>query len=189
MLERAWDATPHPDLLRVYRAARPGNDAMARLTDIGKLVQGAPDHAESQLALAEAALDAELWGEARRHLGEAAEQGLTEKVCRLMARLEDSEHQDRDKARAWLLNAAGALPDPAWVCGNCGAAAEDWSARCGACREFDSLAWQAPPRVAAVLTADPGAGTPPAGSDGASGEPETTAPAPPDRPRERPPAP
>ena len=86
MLEKAWTAAPHPALVEVYRAARPGKTGIDWLNQVGKLVAQAPKHGESLLALAEAALDAQLWGEARRYLGEAAEVALTERVCRLMAR-------------------------------------------------------------------------------------------------------
>ena len=147
MLEKAWAAAPHPALVVAYGRARPEAAGIEWLNQVGKLVAGAPTHPESLLALAEAALDARLWGEARRHLGEAIKAGATERVCRLMARLEESEHSDRDKAREWLMKAGEAAPDPAWVCGNCGAAAEEWQPRCGACDAYDGLAWHTPPRV------------------------------------------
>ncbi len=147
MLEKAWAAAPHPALVAAYARARPGTAGIEWLNQVGRLVAGAPGHPESLLALAEAALDARLWGEARRHLGEALKAGATERVCRLMARLEESEHGEADKARAWLMKAGEALPDPAWVCGTCGAAAEEWQPRCGACDAYDGLAWHTPPRV------------------------------------------
>jgi HemY protein len=152
LLEKAWAAAPHPALVAAYAAARPGKAGIDWLTQVGKLVAGAPGHPESQLALAEAALEARLWGEARRHLGEASAAGATERMCRLMARLEESEHGNLDKAREWLMRAGEALPDPAWVCDSCGAVADEWQPRCGACEAYDGLAWQTPPRV--PLTAE-----------------------------------
>ena len=147
MLEKAWTAAPHPALIAAYKEARPGKAGIEWLTQLGKLVAGAPKHPESLLTLAEAALDARLWGEARRHLGHAVEDGATERCCRLMARLEESEHGDLDKARQWLMRAGEAARDPAWVCDSCGALAGEWQPRCGACGAYDSLAWHAPPRV------------------------------------------
>jgi HemY protein len=153
MLERAWGAAPHPALIEPYRAARPGKTEIEWLNQVGKLTGTTPTHPESLLALAEAALDAKLWGEARRHLGIAAEAGATHRVCRLMARLEEAEHGDLDKAREWLMRAGEALPDPAWVCDSCGALASEWQPRCGACDAYDGLAWHTPPRVPIAVAA------------------------------------
>ncbi len=155
MLEKAWAAQPHPELVRVYRDLAPDEDGLARVSRLAKLMIRAPEHPESHLALAEAALDADIWGEARRHLGRATAQetdgGPSERVCRLMARLEESEHGDAGKARSWLLRAGDAPRDPAWVCGACGALAARWAAHCGACDTFDSLAWRRPVQVAPAL--------------------------------------
>jgi uncharacterized membrane-anchored protein len=70
-----------------------------------------------------------------------------------MARLEEAEHGDLDKAREWLMRAGEALPDPAWVCDSCGALASEWQPRCGACDAYDGLAWHTPPRVPIAVAA------------------------------------
>ena len=155
VLEDAWARAPHPDLARLYLEARPSDDSLERLKTLGKLVARNPAHGESHLARGRAALEARLWGEARRHFEAAAgPDGLDgdprEAVCRLMAELEESERGDFEAARAWLARAAAAPPDPAWVCGTCGASATSWSPRCGNCESFDALAWTAPPQVAAL---------------------------------------
>ncbi len=152
--EQAWARAPHPDLAALYLRARPSDDSLERLKTLGKLVARNPDHAESHLARSRAALQARLWGEARRHLEAAAGPGGLdgnpgEAVCRLMAELEESERADIEAARAWLARAAAAPPDPAWVCGSCGANAASWRPRCGNCESFDTLAWAALPRVRA----------------------------------------
>jgi HemY protein len=158
-LEKAWPAAPHPALVRAYGASLPESDGIERLKQLGKLVAGAADHPESRLALAEAALDARLWGEARRHLADLlAAPG--ERTCRLMARLEEAEHDDAAAVRGWLLRSAEAARDPTWLCRSCGATAERWSPRCGVCKDFDSFDWRAPQRSLpeALPMADQGAG-------------------------------
>ncbi len=166
VIERAWAAAPHPDLAALYVSTQPSADPLARLKHLSALTAKRPLHTDSHLALARAALDARLWGEARRHIraaaGEAglelggagrnANDGPGEAVCRLMAELEEQENGDETAARAWLTRAATAPKEPAWVCTSCGAVSPDWSARCGACESFDSLAWQPPPRVPPALT-------------------------------------
>jgi HemY protein len=158
-LEKAWPAAPHPALIRAYRESLPKSDGIERLKQLDKLVAGAADHPESRLALAEAALDARLWGEARRHLSDLlAAPG--ERTCRLMARLEEAEHDDAVAVRGWLLRSAEAAGDPTWLCRSCGATAERWSPRCGVCKDFDSFDWRAPQRIRpeALGAADQGAG-------------------------------
>jgi HemY protein len=159
VIEAAWAVAPHPELARLYLLARPSEDSIERLKTLGRLAERNRSHPETHLARARAALEARLWGEARRHLEAAAGPGglegqPRESVCRLMAELEESERADAEAARAWLTRAAGAARDPGWFCASCGALAEAWSARCGKCRAFDALAWTAPPHVApAVLEA------------------------------------
>jgi HemY protein len=156
VLEEAWARAPHPDLAALYLKARSSDDSLERLKSLGKLVARNTNHVESHLVRGRAALEARLWGETRRHLEAAAGPGgldagqPREAVCRLMAELEEAERADVDLAHSWLTRAATAPPDPLWVCADCGASAEGWSARCGNCASFDALAWTAPPRVAAA---------------------------------------
>jgi len=162
VLERAWAAAPHPELARLYFEARPSGDALERYQRLARLTGGKPDHTESHLALARAALAARLWGEARRHLKAAAgPDGLDgepgEAVCRLMAEIAEAENGDELAARAWLERAAGAPADPTWVCGSCGASTPEWSPRCRACGTFDGLAWRRPPVAPVLLAGEPAA--------------------------------
>ncbi|MFQ6018606.1 MAG: heme biosynthesis protein HemY [Kiloniellaceae bacterium] len=157
VLEKTWGLAPHPELARLYLAARPADDGIERLQRLGRLTAAEPEHPESHRTLPRAAFEARLWGEARRHLkAAAAADGLdgapSESICRLMAELEEAEHGDAGAARAWLVRAAEAPADPGWVCGACGAVADAWSPRCGACAAFDALAWRRPPRVAGLET-------------------------------------
>ena len=147
LLEKAWARHPHPEIAAAYGALFEGEDALQRVKRYQRLLSFRPDHPEGHLALAEAALAAGLWGEARAHLGQAAERSLTPRVCRMLADLEEAEHANHAESRKWLEQAATAAPDPAWVCDSCGAVAAAWSARCGACGAFDAIEWR-PPRQA-----------------------------------------
>lgn len=151
VLEKAWKAEPHPDIAAAYGGLFEGDTDLERVNRYQRLLSFRPDHAESHLAVARAAMTAELWGEARAHLGQAVEHSVTPRVCRMMAALEESEHNDGAAARDWLERATTADPDPAWVCDACGAVAAVWSARCGNCNSFDALSWH-PPVQAPQLT-------------------------------------
>jgi HemY protein len=151
LLVKSWDRSPHPALVKPFLDLEPNEKPLERVKRLGKLVSSRPSHPESHLAQARAALDAQLWGEARRHLTAAGGEDPTEAVCRLMAELEEAENGDSAKAHAWFRRAATAPNDPAWVCSDCGAAAMDWSAVCRACGEIDSLDWSSPPTVGSGL--------------------------------------
>jgi len=153
MGEKIWAKTPHPDLLEPYWEARKAPDGIARVKASEKLAAINPDHAESHIALARAALGAELWGEARKHLLAAGAGGGLEpqaRICRMMAELEERENGDLTKAREWLVRAGSAPQDEKWVCADCGNAVEVWTAHCGNCNAFDSFAWRTPPHISGL---------------------------------------
>jgi len=166
LAEKTWAKTPHPDLLEPYWEARKAPDGIARVKASEKLAQINPEHVESHIALARAALAAELWGEARKHLQAAgAGSGLEPqaRICRMMAELEERENGDMTKAREWLVRAGSAPGDEKWVCSDCGNAVDVWTAHCGNCNAFDSYVWRTPPHFSGLPTpAIADAGHPPA---------------------------
>src|SRR5205814_6662443 len=120
-IESAWRTIPHPDLAQLYAAIHDGAPPLDRLKSFERLAAQNPDARETHLTVAEAALDAQLWGEARRHLEQAlnaatpppmsksrnliqssstpavveGDEGLvgpTPRLCLMMARLEEAEH-------------------------------------------------------------------------------------------------
>lgn len=150
LLEKIWPQHPHPEIAAAYGVLFDGEGPLQRVKRYQRLLSFRPDHPEGHIALAEAALDAELWGEARAHLGQAADRRLTPRICRMLADLEEAEHANTAESRKWLERAAAAEPDSAWVCDSCGDVSAAWSARCAACGAFDSIGWRPPPRSAAV---------------------------------------
>lgn len=144
VLEKAWAASPHPDLAAAYLDLWPDEDALARMRHMEKLVRPNADDTDSRLAVARAALDARLWGRARDHLMTAAEARPTAETFRLLARLEREEKGDAAAEQAWLERAADAPHGAGWQCRQCGAPAPDWAAFCAACGGFDTLAAASP---------------------------------------------
>jgi HemY protein len=150
LIEKVWPHHPHPEIAAAYGALFDSEGPLQRVKRYQRLLSFRPDHAEGHLALAEAALEAGLWGEARAHLGQAADRALTPRVCRLLADLEEAEHNNLAESRKWLERVATADPDPAWVCSSCGAAAGSWNARCNHCGAFDTMDWRPPPRASGL---------------------------------------
>ena len=153
VVERAWRHSPHPELADIYRSIVSSYDPLTRVRLFQKLVRQSPDSAESHLAVARAAIDAQLWGAARQHLTRAMEIGPTRRTYRLMAELDRGERHDEDAAKDWLAKAANAPEDPVWTCSSCGAVSHNWGGLCGHCGAFDTLTWKAP--TVAVPLMDP----------------------------------
>jgi len=157
LVEKEWARHPHPDLLAAYRAARPVANALQWVKQVERLAKIAPFHRETHVAQAEAALAAQLWGEAKRHASAAiaaealAAPGLepSRALCDLMVRIARAQGDDAPSEQHWLAQAADARPDAAWTCAACGQPHENWLALCTQCGAFDRLEWRAPARVAA----------------------------------------
>lgn len=150
-IERGWSLAPHPDLAALYLDASGETEALKRIAVARRLAGLNPSDIESHLVLAQASLDAGLWGEARRHLDSAAGTNPSTRVCRLMAEVEEREQTGQDKVRAWLARAADAPADRAWRCTSCGAHHEAWRPVCESCGAFGTLQWRAPGTYGQVL--------------------------------------
>ncbi|MEQ8602885.1 MAG: heme biosynthesis HemY N-terminal domain-containing protein [Marivibrio sp.] len=108
LVEDAWRTEPDPQLAEIYRDLAPtGTTALGQVKRMEKLRGLAPDHPEAHLSLAQASLDAQLWGEARNHLTPLVGAQPSPRICRMMARLEEEERGDLEAARDWLARAAG----------------------------------------------------------------------------------
>ncbi len=154
-IEGAWGHCPHPDFPELYFKAKGAVDPLPRLKAAKRLASFNPSHEESCIIVAEAACAAEIWGEARKSLEPLIGGPPTpsRRVCRLMARLEESGHGDQEKSREWLMRAAAADADPAWVCSDCGNSVGVWSLLCGKCGGFDTYGWGTPPHIAGLAGA------------------------------------
>jgi HemY protein len=180
VLEAAWRTSPAPQIAAAYDALFADERPLQRLKRLETLAAQKKDHPETHIMLAEAALKARLWGEARRHLaaagGNEAASMPRARVCRLMAELEEAEHNDLPAARMWLARAATTQgQEPAYFCGACGAETAAWTALCPHCHAFDAIEWRMPgrapaPRLEAAAEMTPSLPVPGAGA-ARSGEP------------------
>ena len=105
------------------------------------LAAAAPEHAESALLRARAALDAGQFADARRHAEAALTRGLTQRrVWRLLAEVGERDG-DAVAAVAALHQAASAEPDPQWRCDACGTVHVDWHMVCSRCDATGQINW------------------------------------------------
>ncbi len=163
LIETAWVANPHPDLADAYAHVRLGDSALERLSRTEALAAMKPEHFESALALARAAIDARDFAKARTALAPLAA-APTQRVAMLMAEIERSELDNEGLARQWTLRAVRAAPDAVWTAD--GYISDRWHPVSPVTGRIDAFQWQVPLAAlpsqvdgGAVITAEPPAET------------------------------
>ena len=143
-IRHSWTLAPHPDLAAF--ALAPVSDKLARVQAVQRLTEANPDHVESRLLLARAALDAGLTGEARHQAEAALDAGVNQRrLWLLLVEIEEAEHGDteagRQAQRDALRHAAMAGADPEWCCTICHVSAAVWRPACPSCGAPGGVRW------------------------------------------------
>lgn len=148
-LESTWKLNPHPDLAETYAHVRPGDSPRDRVKRIRSLTRLLPDHLESAIALAKAAIEAQDWDGARAallpHLSIP-----TQRACLLMADIEEGEHGDKGRVREWLSKAVHAAADPVWIAD--GVVSDHWAPVSPVTGLLDAYEWKVPQSALAKPT-------------------------------------
>jgi len=140
-LEATWRAAPHPEIADAYAAVRPGDSVLDRLKRVKRLAGMRAGEAEGAIAVARAAIDARQWSEARVALEPLVATQASERVCLLMADIEDGEHGDQGRVRMWLTRAITAPRDPAWIAD--GRTFASWAPLSPVSGTLDGFEWRA----------------------------------------------
>ncbi len=142
LLEKAWKQEAHPDIARAYVSARSGDSAIDRLKRARKLRAMRTSHPESLLAVAQAALGAGEFREAREALEAVIRTQPRESAWLLLADVEEAETGDQGRVRAWLAKAVRAPRDPAWTAD--GYVCDRWLPASPVTGEIDAFRWKVP---------------------------------------------
>ena len=145
ILETAWKAAPHPDIAAAYAdsparrfGARPAEARAASWpTCAPTIAEGAHGDRPRRHRCARLAGGARGAGRA-----DPAAQP-SEGVCLLMAEIEEGEHGDQGRVRAWLARALAAPRDPAWIAD--GRVFAEWAPVSPVSGRVDAFEWKAPP--------------------------------------------
>ena len=149
VVEAAWRANPHPDLAKVYLNLRTGDSARDRLARAETLARISTWHPEARLAIAQAALEARMFDQAREAMAPLLADRPTVRACLLMARIEEAEHGSATgRSREWLSRAAHAPRDPLWIAD--GVASERWAPASPVTGRLDAFVWTTPPDILAA---------------------------------------
>ncbi len=142
VVETTWRENPHPELAEVYLHVRTGDSARDRLARARRLEALKPHHPEGALAVARSALDARDFPLAREELAKALRQRPTQRVCMMMAELEEKDTGDAGRVREWLGRAVRAQRDEAWTAD--GVVAETWAPVSPVTGRLDAFEWRVP---------------------------------------------
>ena len=146
VIEKAWAASPHPDLASFY--LEPVTEPLERVREAERLAGFNKTSGESHLLLAQTNLAANLTGEARRHAQAALAAGLDQRrLWVLKADIEDADaaagggEAAAFAAHEALRRSQSARPDPRWRCTTCGAELGAWHAACPSCGTVGRMQW------------------------------------------------
>ncbi|MCW5724264.1 MAG: heme biosynthesis protein HemY [Maricaulaceae bacterium] len=114
IIKSAWSIAPHPALARALRDLRKSDTRAKRAERLRELAALNPEHRESKLLAAEAALDSGDVGASRAALDPLLGLGApSARLCALAARLARQEDDDK-AARRWMTRAAHAPGEADW---------------------------------------------------------------------------
>lgn len=155
MIEKAYARAPHPDLADAYLDIRAGDSSADRYARAKTLARLAPDHIESRLMLARAALATRDFDEARKAIAPlvAADARPSARVCVLMAEIEEAQFGDGGAVREWLARGSRAPRDPAWIAD--GVVSSRWAPVSPVTGKLDAFRWTTPVEQIGLAAPEP----------------------------------
>ena len=144
MVERAWDEAPHPELAAAYLDDPPRRSSADRFARATALARRKPDHPESRMLVAEAALATRDFARAREAMAAADRRGCAadHAQCLMMADIEETENGESGLLREWLARASRAPRDPTWVAD--GVTSVRWAPASPITGKLDAFQWETP---------------------------------------------
>ena len=140
ILVKAWENQPDWNIYKAYIHLFSKENTLAQYKRVEKLVSMHKTNRVNQLALADAALQAKLWGQARKELETyIASYSLTMQVATMMAFLEQEENHDLKESQKWVDQMKNLEPTVNYFCTRCGHETDLWSPTCPVCNGFASL--------------------------------------------------
>lgn len=104
LIAETWPKKPHPVLADCFFDLHAADDSLKVASKVQKITHTASEAPESFLFLAEAALKAHLWGQARTALSPLCDQNNA-KAAYLMAQVEDGDRGSAEVVSMWLQRA------------------------------------------------------------------------------------
>lgn len=161
VLEKSWKNNAHPDYIPLWAQLVPEQKQgkpNVKFRWFQWIAEFHPESSVAQLALAQAAIEEQLWGEARIALVKAEKCGASAETYKLWVMLEEKTTNKPDVIRQWLDRAYQAKSNGDWVCMKTGRHFTAWQAVVEPENLFNTLVWnqnlsgQAQDIISGVLT-------------------------------------
>jgi HemY protein len=146
IIRKCWQLTAHPELVDLWKKVIPNKynkDSLSRLKWYENLTKLNPNGYEGYLAVAKAAIEEGLWGEAERNLVNAEANKKTYKLYYLWSEMEKARGK-LDAAQAMLEKASKAEPEKVWTCNKTGIVYSKWSPIAEPHGGFNTIIWGFP---------------------------------------------
>lgn len=144
LVEKSWKRKAHPAFLPLWKiltpAQKPGQ-VNVKFRWFQWIAEFHPDSEIAQLALARAAIEEGMWGEARTALAKAEKLGQSAEIYELWVALEEKTSNRPDVIRQWLDRAYKASSGGVWVCSRTGRSFAEWQPVVEPEGLFNTLIW------------------------------------------------
>ncbi len=144
LLEKSWKKQAHPAFLPLWRDLVPEQkqgQPNVKFRWFQWIAEFHPDSDVAQLALARAAIEEQIWGDARDALAKAEKIRQSSEVYELWVRLEEKTSNRSDVIRQWLDRAYKASTGGSWVCTKTGRSFSEWCPVVEPEGLFNTLIW------------------------------------------------
>ncbi len=136
----AWQAQPSFEVYQAYVKLYAKENSLAQYKHVLKLCEQNKNAKLNALVIADAALKAKLWGEAKKELnGYLANYPLTINVASQMAQIEIEANHNMREAQKWIEKMSAIERGANYTCTKCGHKTDTWTASCPICNTFTGL--------------------------------------------------
>ena len=138
--QTSWEIKPSFDVYKAYTRLFAKENYLAQYKRVLNLCEYNKGARINALVIADAAVKANLWSEAKKELnGYIAQYPLTGDVIALMMQIEIEANHNPKEAQKWLEKMNNSECSAAYICAKCGHKTNDWNATCPVCNTLNGL--------------------------------------------------
>ena len=143
IIKRTLSVFPHRSLYQAWKLTYQKVDPALIYIDLEKEISKVTQNIETTWLLMQAALEANMWGQAEKHAHELMQNGDDRDVCLALAQIYSPLHLNNPaQETAWQARALDASSAHMWVCKSCSMALQNWQVICPSCHDTDTARWK-----------------------------------------------